>query len=174
MTKDKEEEKFEEIRLQIYKDKSNEGIKEYVKYLRRRVGSLQGWNGRLKVDNALLKKQKAALYIELERLKEANKTLVRLANKYAQTKQEKQEAIAALKEVEEKISNLKEAYDTYGQGKGNILSLGQRLSVLSAAIKELFDPTPDVIDVVVNKDPYEDKPWMKTDPASTNRSLRED
>jgi chromosome segregation ATPase len=149
-----------------------------LKKQRRRLGSLQGWNNRYRVEIAHLKQENATLQQLQQQVDKQKKLILKLTEDKTALNQQMREAIQELEEYEKKIHKVQLAYEQ-ASGTDGTLTLWERLNVLLLALKELFSPTPLPLETKAKKitgadEDFSDKPQMRIDPAAIGRALLDD
>jgi glutamine amidotransferase-like uncharacterized protein len=147
-----------------------------IKHQRRRIGALQGWNNRYRVEVVHLKKENATVQQLKHQVAMQKQVIQKLVQDKTQLNQQMQQAIQELEEYENKVLKVQSAYEQASRADGT-MKLWDRFNVLLLALKELFSPTPldsETNIKEVNAENLDDKPWMKTDQASIGKALLDD
>jgi chromosome segregation ATPase len=178
-TPEKQDEKLEQLKAKLYKinnsDPYYQAAIKIIKYQSRQIGGLKAWNDRYRSQNDVISKGNSTPQSNLEKIKQELNTskqlLARQVQKTQALLQEREEIIQDLKKFDEKVYNLKVAYEEAEHSSG--LSLWQRIQVVMLAVKELLSPTetPVIVSKKTDNDPFSEQPQMKCDRASINRSL---
>lgn len=174
-----QDEKLERLKAKLYKVKNSDpyyqAVIKIIKYQSRQIGGLKAWNDRYRHQNDVISKGNSTPQSSLEKIKQELNTsknlLSRQVQKTQELLQEREEIIQDLKIFDEKVNNLKIAYEEAEHSSG--LSLWPRIQVVMLAVKELLSPTENTVMITQKKDsdPFSEKPQMKWDQASVNRSL---
>lgn len=181
-------EQWEQVKQRLYKIKTDDSNFQQavalIKNQNQRIGALQGWNNKYRGQISLLKKEQQILLTDLEaerqRLKKHKEALLKLVQDKADLVQERREILKELKDFDEKVENVKNAYNIFSKNDSK-LSFAQRFHVVMLAIKELISPSQESETIVEIQsqstdptEPFEDKPWMKNDAANIQRAIRDD
>jgi hypothetical protein len=169
---------LDQLKAKLYQVKNNDPFYQaaikIIKYQSRQIGAFKAWNNRYRNQNNVPNNVD-----KIKKELDSNKHL--LARQVRQTQellQEREQILQELKQFDQRVKKLQIAYEQAENSGG--LSLWQRIQGVMLAVKELLSPPEEInsnhqkkviTTQIQDSDAFADKPQMKCDQASINRSL---